>query len=114
MSGHLRPRLPAALILFTVAPVGRRSDLLVREVGRLRDAVAVMRLVCCFAPALAGTEKHGAGAGYWGGGLPSLPLAQNDRRRRRPRELTPGLVDPTPKFDMWWMAKLTEVCGLIW
>lgn len=43
MSDYLRPRAPGASVFFTVALAGRGSDLLVREVGRLRAAVAVTR-----------------------------------------------------------------------
>ncbi len=43
MSRTLRPRAPGASVFFTVALAGRGSDLLVREIGRLREAVAVTR-----------------------------------------------------------------------
>jgi putative transposase len=43
MSTYLRPRLPGASVFFTVALAYRGSDLLVREVARLRDAVADAR-----------------------------------------------------------------------
>lgn len=43
MSRYLRPRAPGATIFFTVALAKRGSDLLVREVGRLREAVTVTR-----------------------------------------------------------------------
>ncbi|MBS0563020.1 MAG: transposase [Proteobacteria bacterium] len=43
MPGYLRPRAPGASVFFTVALADRRSDLLVREVGRLRAAVAAVR-----------------------------------------------------------------------
>ena len=39
MPDYLRPRVSGATIFFTVALAERGSDLLVREVGRLRDAV---------------------------------------------------------------------------
>ncbi len=38
MSNYIRPRLSGATIFFTVNLVNRTSDLLVREVGGLRDA----------------------------------------------------------------------------
>lgn len=41
MPRYLRPRTPGATIFFTVALADRRSDLLTREIGRLRRAVAV-------------------------------------------------------------------------
>jgi len=43
MSRYLRPRQPGACIFFTVTLAGRGSDLLVREIGRLRDAVRATR-----------------------------------------------------------------------
>ena len=43
MPDYRRPRLPGALIFFTVALADRRSDLLVREVARLRAAVGAVR-----------------------------------------------------------------------
>lgn len=43
MSRYLRPRVPGASVFFTVALAHRGSDLLVREVGRLREAVAATR-----------------------------------------------------------------------
>ena len=43
MPRYLRPRTPGAYIFFTVALAERGSDLLVREVGRLREAVAATR-----------------------------------------------------------------------
>lgn len=43
MSEYRRPRQHGALIFFTVALADRRSDVLVREVGRLREAVAAVR-----------------------------------------------------------------------
>ena len=43
MPNYLRPRVPGATIFFTVALGERGSDLLVREVGRLRAAVQATR-----------------------------------------------------------------------
>lgn len=43
MPRYLRPRAPGATVFFTAALADRRSDLLVREVGRLRAAVATTR-----------------------------------------------------------------------
>src|SRR5690606_8502855 len=43
MPRYLRPRTPGACIFFTVALAERGSDLLVREVGRQREAVAATR-----------------------------------------------------------------------
>jgi putative transposase len=43
MSRYVRPRIPGATIFFTVALADRRSDLLIREVDRLRDAVSRTR-----------------------------------------------------------------------
>ena len=43
MSDYLRPRVPGALVFFTVALAARGSWLLVDEVDRLRDAVAATR-----------------------------------------------------------------------
>ena len=43
MPNYLRPRVPGATIFFTVALAERGSDLLVREVGRLREAVQATR-----------------------------------------------------------------------
>lgn len=43
MSTYRRPRRPGATIFFTVALADRRSDLLVREIDRLRDAVRQTR-----------------------------------------------------------------------
>ena len=43
MSVYIRPRVTSARIFFTVALADRASDLLVREVGRLREAVRVTR-----------------------------------------------------------------------
>ena len=37
MSAYLRPRVPGASVFFTVALAERGSDLLVREVARLRE-----------------------------------------------------------------------------
>jgi len=39
MSSYLRPRIPGASVFFTVALADRGSDLLVREVEVLREAV---------------------------------------------------------------------------
>jgi putative transposase len=38
MSSYLRPLVPGATIFFTVTLADRRSDLLIREIGLLRDA----------------------------------------------------------------------------
>lgn len=43
MSSYLRLRIPGARVFFTVALADRHSDLLVRQVGVLRDAVAQTR-----------------------------------------------------------------------
>ncbi|MEK6217410.1 MAG: transposase [Boseongicola sp.] len=43
MPNYVRPKSPGASIFFTVALADRGSDLLVREVGRLRDAVEATR-----------------------------------------------------------------------
>ena len=43
MSRYLRPRAPGAFNFFTVTLAERGSDLLLREVGRLRWAVAATR-----------------------------------------------------------------------
>lgn len=43
MSRYIRPRVTGARIFFTVALADRRSDLLLREVGRLRESVRVTR-----------------------------------------------------------------------
>ncbi len=43
MPNYVRPKLSGASVFFTVASVDRGSDLLVREVGRLRRAVGVAR-----------------------------------------------------------------------
>ncbi|MCW3784263.1 REP-associated tyrosine transposase [Defluviimonas salinarum] len=43
MPRYRRPRVPGATIFFTVALGQRGSGLLVREVGRLREAVAITR-----------------------------------------------------------------------
>ena len=43
MSCYHRPRLPGATIFFTVTLADRRSDLLVREIDILRDAVRATR-----------------------------------------------------------------------
>ena len=43
MPSYRRPRVPSATIAFTAAPADRRGDLLVREVARLRAAVAATR-----------------------------------------------------------------------
>lgn len=43
MSNYRRPRAPGATIFFTVCLAERGSDLLVREVDRLRDAVRLTR-----------------------------------------------------------------------
>lgn len=40
MARYLRPRRPGASVFFTLALADRGSDLLVREIGRLRQAVA--------------------------------------------------------------------------
>jgi putative transposase len=39
MSSCIRPRIPGATVFFTVALADRGSDLLIREVDRLREAV---------------------------------------------------------------------------
>ncbi|MBR9763800.1 MAG: transposase [Rhodobacteraceae bacterium] len=44
MASYIRPRLPGASIFFTVCLRDRSSDLLVREVCALREAVMVERL----------------------------------------------------------------------
>lgn len=44
MPRYIRPGAPGATIFFTVALAARGSDLLVREVGRLRQAVRQTRL----------------------------------------------------------------------
>ncbi len=43
MSRYIRPKLPGATVFFTVALADRRSDLLVRRIGALREAVAAVR-----------------------------------------------------------------------
>ena len=43
MSRYLRPHAPGATVFFTVALAARGSDLLVREISRLREAVAATR-----------------------------------------------------------------------
>ena len=43
MSTYIRPKLPGAKVFFTVALADRASDLLVREIGALRAAVAGVR-----------------------------------------------------------------------
>jgi putative transposase len=43
MPNNLRPRLPGARVFFTVALADRGSDVLVREAGRLREAVREVR-----------------------------------------------------------------------
>jgi putative transposase len=43
MSNYLRPRRPGATIFFTVALAARGSDLLVREIRHLRQAVSLVR-----------------------------------------------------------------------
>ncbi len=43
MSRYQRPKIPGAMVFFTVALADRRSDLLVREVGMLRQAVRATR-----------------------------------------------------------------------
>lgn len=43
MSSYRRPRIPGACIFFTVNLADRRSDLLIREVAALRDAVGRTR-----------------------------------------------------------------------
>ncbi|HUS53600.1 MAG TPA: hypothetical protein VMY41_06295 [Thermohalobaculum sp.] len=43
MPNYLRPDVPGATIFFTVALAERGSDLLVREIDRLRDAVQATR-----------------------------------------------------------------------
>ena len=43
MSNYLRPSDPGATIFFTVALADRTSDLLVREIGLLRQAVRITR-----------------------------------------------------------------------
>lgn len=43
MPRYIRPHAPGASIFFTVTLAERGSDLLVREIGRLRDAVAATR-----------------------------------------------------------------------
>jgi putative transposase len=48
MSCYTRPRIPGASAFFTVALADRGSDLLIREIGRLREAVAAVRLAMPF------------------------------------------------------------------
>ena len=43
MSSYLRPRVPGATVFFTVNLAWRGSDLLVREIERLRDSVRTTR-----------------------------------------------------------------------
>ena len=43
MSDYTRPKQPGATVFFTVALVGRGSDVLVREIGFLREAVRVTK-----------------------------------------------------------------------
>ena len=43
MPDYLRPKLPGASVFFTVALADRGSDVLVREIGRLREAVREVR-----------------------------------------------------------------------
>ncbi len=49
MPNYLRLRVPGATIFFTVALAERGSDLLVREIDRLREAVQATRAVRPFA-----------------------------------------------------------------
>lgn len=44
MPNYVRPRVTGARIFFTVALADRGSDLLVREIGRLREAVQATRI----------------------------------------------------------------------
>jgi putative transposase len=44
MSNHVRPKLPGARVFFTMVLADRGSDLLVRVVGRLREAVREVRV----------------------------------------------------------------------
>jgi putative transposase len=43
MSAYIRPKVPGAVVFFTVNLVDRGADTLVRHVGLLREAVAVTR-----------------------------------------------------------------------
>ena len=43
MPNYLRPQIPGATIFFTVTLANRQSNLLVREIARLRDAVRITR-----------------------------------------------------------------------
>ncbi len=43
MPDYVRPKLPGASVFFTVALTDRGSDVLVREIGRLREAVREVR-----------------------------------------------------------------------
>ncbi len=43
MPRYVRPRVPGAVLFFTVALADRRSDLLLSEIARLRDAVRAVR-----------------------------------------------------------------------
>jgi putative transposase len=49
MPNYLRPRVSGATIFFTVTLAERGSDLLVREIGRLREAVQMTRAARPFA-----------------------------------------------------------------
>lgn len=49
MPNYVRPRVPGARVFFTVALADRESDLLVREVERLREAVRAVRAELPFA-----------------------------------------------------------------
>ena len=48
MSRHIRPRVQGASVVFTVALSGRRSRLLVTEIGALREAVRITSPECPF------------------------------------------------------------------
>ena len=43
MSNYVRPKLPGARVFFTVTLADRGSDVLVREIGALREAVREVR-----------------------------------------------------------------------
>jgi putative transposase len=59
MPQYLRPYVPGATVFFTLALAMRKSDLLVRDIGRLREAVRVTRADWPFAiPAMVVLPDH--------------------------------------------------------
>ena len=91
MSNYRRPRAPGATIFFTVALAGRGADLLVREIGLLREAVRATR-----------AERR-----FWGEARPEIGPV--DRFQRRTGEAP--AAKPITSATRRTMRRMSAIAG---